>query len=38
MITTPPKKRFEDDIESFLLSQKGGYTYATDVYDPMSGL
>ena len=31
MITT--EKRFEEDIESFLLSPQGGYTHTTDVYD-----
>lgn len=28
MITT--EKRFEEDIESFLLSENGGYTYTID--------
>ncbi len=36
MITT--EKRFEEDIESFLLSAEGGYTKSTDVYDPALGL
>ncbi|MDD6682501.1 MAG: DEAD/DEAH box helicase family protein [Clostridiales bacterium] len=36
MITT--EKRFEEDIESFLLSEKGGYTHCNDVYDPAAGL
>ena len=36
MITT--EKRFEEDIESFLLSPQGGYTHTTDVYDPAFGL
>ena len=36
MITN--EKRFEEDIESFLLSPAGGYTHTTDVYDPASGL
>ena len=36
MITT--EKRFEEDIESFLLSPQGGYTHTTDVYDPAAGL
>ena len=36
MITT--EKRFEQDIESFLLSPQGGYTHTTDVYDPTAGL
>lgn len=36
MITT--EKRFEEDIESFLLSPQGGYTHTDDVYDPVAGL
>jgi len=36
MITT--EKRFEEDIESFLLTKQGGYTKATDTYDPSVGL
>ncbi|MBE5779840.1 MAG: hypothetical protein E7331_11005, partial [Clostridiales bacterium] len=36
MITS--EKRFEQDIESFLLSPQGGYTHTTDVYDPAVGL
>ncbi len=36
MITT--EKRFEEDIESFLLTDKGGYTKTADTYDPSLGL
>ena len=36
MITT--EKRFEEDIESFLLTEQGGYTKTTDTYDPVMGL
>lgn len=36
MITT--EKRFEEDIESFLLTEEGGYTKTTDTYDPTVGL
>ena len=36
MITT--EKRFEEDIESFLVSADGGYTKTTDLYDPVAGL
>ena len=36
MITT--EKRFEEDIESFLLTEQGGYTKTTDTYDPTVGL
>lgn len=32
------EKRFEEDIESFLLTERGGYTKTTDTYDPMVGL
>ncbi len=32
------EKRFEQDIESFLLSPAGGYTKTTDTYDPKKGL
>ncbi len=32
------EKRFESDIEAFLISKEGGYTSTTDVYDPDSGL
>lgn len=36
MITT--EKRFESDIESFLVSAEGGYTKTTDKYNPKEGL
>lgn len=36
MITN--EKRFEQDIESFLLTQQGGYTKTNDTYDPTLGL
>lgn len=32
------EKRFEADIESFLISAAGGYTKTTDTYDPAAGL
>lgn len=32
------EKRFEEDIESFLLSSEGGYTKSTDTYDAEAGL
>lgn len=32
------EKRFEEDIESFLLTEEGGYTKTTDIYDPTVGL
>lgn len=32
------EKRFEADIESFLLSPEGGYTNDTDTYEPDLGL
>ncbi|MBQ5839497.1 MAG: type I restriction endonuclease subunit R [Bacteroidaceae bacterium] len=32
------EKRFEEDIESFLLTEEGGYTKTTDTYDPAVGL
>ena len=32
------EKRFERDIEAFLLSEKGGYTTTADKYDPEKGL
>lgn len=32
------EKRFESDIESFLISPKGGYTKGTDTYDAKLGL
>ena len=37
-ITDTTEKRFEADIESFLVSAEGGYTKTTDRYDPQSGL
>ena len=36
MITN--EKRFEEDIESFLLTEQGGYTNTNDTYDPTTGL
>ena len=36
MITN--ERRFEEDIESFLLTEQGGYTKTTDTYDPTVGL
>lgn len=36
MITT--EKRFEEDIESFFLTERGGYTKTNDTYDPSVGL
>ena len=36
MIST--EKRFEEDIESFLLTEQGGYTKTTDIYDAKAGL
>lgn len=36
MIST--EKRFEEDIESSLLTEQGGYTKITDTYDPSVGL
>ena len=36
MITN--ERRFEEDIESFLLSWAGGYTHTTDIYDLEAGL
>lgn len=36
MITT--EKRFEEDIEAFLLTDKGGYTKTADTYDTSLGL
>lgn len=38
MITESTEKRFESDIESFLISPAGGYTKGSDVYDPKLGL
>lgn len=32
------EKRFESDIESFFISEKGGYTTTTDRYDTTTGL
>jgi len=32
------EQRFEADIESYLLTAKGGYTKTTDTYDPSVGL
>jgi type I restriction enzyme R subunit len=32
------EKRFEEDIEAFLLTDQGGYTRTTDTYDPAVGL
>lgn len=32
------ERRFEEDIESFFLSEKGGYSKTTDTYDPKTGL
>lgn len=32
------EKRFEEDIETFLVSEEGGYTKTTDTYDPNCGL
>ena len=37
-ITDTTERRFESDIESFLISPDGGYTKATDIYDPTAGL
>ena len=36
MITN--ERQFEEDIESFLLTEEGGYTKTTDTYDPAVGL
>ena len=36
MITN--ERRFEEDIESFFLTEQGGYTKTTDTYDPSVGL
>ena len=30
--------RFESDIESYLISEKGGYKKGSDVYDPKLGV
>lgn len=32
------EKRFEQDIESFLISAEGGYTKTEDTYDTDAGL
>ena len=32
------EKRFEEDIEYFFISEKGGYTKTLDTYNPASGL
>ena len=37
-VTDTKEKRFEADIETFLVSAKGGYTKTTDTYDPSVGL
>jgi len=37
-ITDTTERRFESDIESFLISSEGGYTKTTDAYDPAAGL
>lgn len=37
-ITFTTEKQFEEDIESFLLTQQGGYTNTTDIYDTSVGL
>lgn len=37
-ITDTIERRFEADIESFLISPAGGYTKTTDTYDPAAGL
>lgn len=37
-INDTTEKRFEEDIESFLLSDKGGYTKSSDIYDLETGL
>lgn len=37
-ITDTTEKRFESDIESFLISAEGGYTKTTDCYDAKEGL
>ena len=37
-IDVATEKRFEQDIETFLLSSEGGYTKTTDTYDVNSGL
>lgn len=37
-IDVATEKRFEEDIETFLVSEEGGYTKTTDTYDPKCGL
>lgn len=37
-IDVTTEKRFEADIESFLISAAGGYTKTADTYDPATGL
>ena len=37
-ITVTTEKRFEADIESFLISDKGGYTKGNGIYDPKLGV
>lgn len=37
-ITDTTERRFESDIESFLISPEGGYTRTADAYDPAAGL
>ena len=38
MIMNTTEKRFESDIEAFFISQEGGYTQGTDVYDTQLGI
>ena len=37
-IDVATEKRFEQDIETFMLSKEGGYTKTTDTYDVNYGL
>ena len=37
-IDVTTEKRFEEDIESFFLSNEGGYTKNRDSYNPKLGL
>lgn len=37
-IDVTTEKRFEEDIETFLISKEGGYKRSTDSYDPKTGL
>ena len=37
-ITVTTEKQFETDIESFLISEKGGYTKGNGTYDPKLGV